>query len=185
MTKTHYIALLRGINVGGKNIIRMAQLRECLEKAGLTNVSTYIASGNVLFESTQGLNAVEKTFDRTVLEAFGYPGPTVVLSTDDFQTILKEAPAGFGSQPTKYHSDVIFLKRPVSARDVLKDVLALKLKDGVDTAAGGSKALYFTRLSAKRTSSRMSNILKLPSYKSMTIRSWNTAKKLEALAVRD
>lgn len=176
-----YIALLRGINVGGKNPIKMDALRECLTSAGLTDVSTYIASGNVLFTSTDSLNSVETIFDNAVDDAFGYKGPTVIIAKNDYLAIIREAPKGFGSTPDILHSDVVFLKPPHKTTEVLKDVVALKLRDGVDTVAAGSRALYFTRVSAERTKSRMSKITELDSYKSMTIRSWTTAKKLEAL----
>lgn len=178
---TRYLALLRGINVGGNNVIKMTDLRDCLEAAGFSNVSTYIASGNVLFECGDPLLKVEQTIDAALEKTFGYKGPTVVLSEADFQTVINEAPNGFGTKPDTFHSDVIFLKLPAQPGQVLKDLLALKMREGVDTAAAGSKALYFTRLSAERRRSRLNRILELPSYKSMTIRSWNTAMKLKAL----
>jgi len=159
----------------------MAELRECLQAAGFTNVSTYIASGNVLFESDMNLVKVEHTIDTALENTFAYKGPTVVLSEADFRRIVKEAPNGFGTRPDTFHSDVIFLKPPTRPTQVLKDLVTLKLREGVDTAAAGSKALYFTRLSAERQKSRLNKILELPAYKSMTIRSWNTTKKLEAL----
>lgn len=181
MENTRYIALLRGINVGGNNVIKMVDLRVCLQAAGFKNVTTYIASGNVLFESELSLIEVEHTVDSALEKAFGYKGPTVVLSEKDFHTILNEAPKDFGANPDIFHSDVIFLKLPAEPNRILKDLLALKMREGVDTAAAGSKALYFTRLSAERRKSRLNKILELPAYKSMTIRSWSTATKLKLL----
>jgi len=181
MVNTRYVALLRGINVGGNNVIKMSDLRECLQAADFKNISTYIASGNVIFESELSLPEVESTIDAALEKAFGYKGPTVVLSEKDFHTILNEAPKGFGAKPDIFHSDIIFLKLPAQPSQVLEDLLALKMRDGVDTATAGSKALYFTRLSAERQKSRLSKILELQSYKSMTIRSWNTAMKLKSL----
>jgi uncharacterized protein (DUF1697 family) len=159
----------------------MTLLRECLEAAGFINVRTYIASGNVLFKSDKNLAQSEAIFDATLDKTFGYKGPTVILSETDYRIIMKEAPRGFGEQPDVYHSDVIFLKQPAKPDKVLKDVLALKIREGVDTAAAGSRALYFTRVSANRIKSRMNKITRLATYKSMTIRSWNTTKKLESL----
>jgi len=176
-----YIALLRGINVGGKNPIKMDALRTCLADAGLQDVSTYIASGNVLFSSGLSPKKAESTVDSALENAFGYKGPTVVITETDYKTIIKQAPRGFGTTPDTLHSDVVFLKSPYKASEVLNDVIALKLRDGVDTVAAGTKALYFTRVSAQRTKSRMNKITELASYKSMTIRSWTTAKKLESL----
>ena len=54
----NFIALLRGINVGGKNKVEMGQLKNLLETAGYTKVSTYINSGNVLFESDENLDNI-------------------------------------------------------------------------------------------------------------------------------
>lgn len=55
-----YIALLRGINVGGKNKIKMAELREPLKATGLENIRTYIQSGNILFQSDKQANQLQK-----------------------------------------------------------------------------------------------------------------------------
>jgi uncharacterized protein (DUF1697 family) len=178
---TRYIALLRGINVGGKNPIKMETLRECLMAAGLHDVSTYIASGNVLFTGPNSLKKVEEIFDTALGDAFGYEGPTVIVSESDYKIIIQEAPRGFGSTPDALHSDVAFLKAPYRSAEVIKDVVALNLRENVDTVAAGTKALYFTRVSAERTKSRMSKITELPSYKSMTIRSWTTVQKIETL----
>jgi len=181
MSTNRYVALLRGINVGGKNPIKMDALRDCLIQAGLTDVSTYIASGNVLFTHTEDLNKTERLFDTAVDKVFGYKGPTVIIAEKDYRQIIEDAPKGFGSTPDILHSDVVFLKYPFKSIEVVKDVVGLKLRDGVDTVSAGSKALYFTRVSAERTKSRMNKITELDSYKSMTIRSWTTAKKLETL----
>jgi hypothetical protein len=51
--ETQYVALLRGINVGGNNLIKMADLKACFEKLDLAEVATYIQSGNVLFSTTE------------------------------------------------------------------------------------------------------------------------------------
>jgi uncharacterized protein (DUF1697 family) len=181
MSKNRYVALLRGINVGGKNPMKMNELRDCLQAAGLSELSTYIASGNVLFSSERSLRELESDINTALHERFGYSGPTVVLSKQSFLAVVNEAPDGFGQTPEQFHSDVIFLKQPTTASEDLRDVLGLRLKDGVDTARAGSMALYFTRLSARRTSSRMSKILELPSYSRMTVRSWKTVQAIRSL----
>lgn len=61
MKANEYIALLRGINVGGNNIIKMAELRECITGLGFKNVRTYIQSGNILFETTEQDSQVLET----------------------------------------------------------------------------------------------------------------------------
>src|SRR5689334_768214 len=119
MSRIRYVALLRGINVGGKNPIKMDALRACFEEAGFDDVVTYIASGNVVFSSSDPRTKTEATIDAMLEKAFGYRGPTVVLSATDFVAIMNEAPKGFGQSPDEYHSDVIFLKLPARPQEVL------------------------------------------------------------------
>ena len=74
-----YVALLRGINVGGKSIIRMADLRECAEALGLEDVSTYIASGNLLFRSRERSAArLEAALEQALQRRFALPVRIVV-----------------------------------------------------------------------------------------------------------
>lgn len=173
-----YAVLLRGINVGGKNIIKMTELTACLDAAGLDNVATYIQSGNVLFESTQIKTAIEQTIKNALAKTFTYQAPFVVLSLQELRAVVKEAPKGFGSDPAAYRYDCIFLKAPLTAAEALQNT---PIKEGVDEVAAGPDVLYFSRLAAKATSSRISRIVSMPMYQNMTIRNWNTTTKLLAL----
>ena len=65
-----YVILLRGINVGGKNLVPMAGLRKCLEEQGFSNVSTYIASGNVILKSDKRANDVKAQIEEVLPENF-------------------------------------------------------------------------------------------------------------------
>ncbi|MEW2921215.1 DUF1697 domain-containing protein [Muricauda sp. ANG21] len=92
MKKT-FIALLRGINVGGQKKIKMAELRETLTRTGLENVQTYIQSGNVIFESSEGnLKSLENSVREAILKNFGFEVPTLVISGNDIKEILKANP---------------------------------------------------------------------------------------------
>lgn len=171
-----YVALLRGINVGGRNIIKMTELQACFEELGFEAVSTYIQSGNVLFASkesavTKLCNKIEMTLSKT----FGYQASLVLRSQLQLQKIVQSAPKGFGSSPAKYRYDVMFLKEPLSASVALKTV---PTKPGVDQAYAGAGVLYFSRLISKASQSRLSRIISMPIYQSMTIRNWNTTTAL-------
>jgi uncharacterized protein (DUF1697 family) len=63
---TRYVALLHGINVGGKNLIRMTDLRACFERLGFADVATYIQSGNVVFGATGASAALTRRIERAV-----------------------------------------------------------------------------------------------------------------------
>jgi len=180
MPHTQYLALLRGINVGGGNIIRMADLKTCLEASKLENVATYIASGNVLFDSREtNTTKLATALERALSKTFSpYDARLVVCSHTKLEQIVRKAPKGFGSQPATFRYDVIFLKEPATAAEALKHV---KTREGVDQAGAGPDVLYFSRVTARAAQSQLSKIVSLPIYKSMTIRSWNTTTKLLAL----
>ena len=88
-----YIALLRGINVGGKSIIKMSALKDCFEQAGMTNVATYIQSGNVTFETgKRPVSSVTTRVERALAKAFGQPLSVVVQSAAQFERVVADVP---------------------------------------------------------------------------------------------
>lgn len=174
--KIQYLSLLRGINVGGNNIIRMHDLKECFGSLGMSDVQTYIQSGNVLFKSdytdkTKLLVAIENALS----ERFSYRSKIVLLTKDELYAAVTGTPAGFGAEPELYRYDVAFLKEPVTAIEAIKTI---RLREGVDTADAGPGVLFFSRLISKAGQSYMSKIITLPVYQHMTIRNWNTTTKL-------
>ena len=175
---TAYVALLRGINVGGKNIVRMTDLRAAFEDAGYAAVSTYIQSGNVLFESDRPSTELESHIETLLERAFGLSLVVVVRSHQQLRNVVTRAPDSFGAAPDTYHSDVIFLKAPLSSSQALR---AVDLRDGVDQAWPGTRVLYFSRLSERLSQSRLSRIASTKQYQNMTIRNWNTTTKLLTL----
>src|SRR5687767_10937239 len=95
-----HVALVRGINVGGKNIIRMAALQGALGKAGLDDVLTYIQSGNVLFASREPSAAtLEARIEAAIARTFPCAPAVVVLNRKQMNDVVAAAPRGFGSAP--------------------------------------------------------------------------------------
>ena len=173
---TSYVALLRGINVGGKNPIKMPALKACFEVNGFENVSTYIQSGNVLFESAESPSVqLTRRIEGMLAEAFDYVPTVVVRNRKQIRAIVERAPKGFGAEPKKYRYDVIFLKEPLAATAAMKH---LPTNPAVDQADAGTGVLYVSRLTAKATQSRLNRIISSPIYPSVTIRNWNTTTKL-------
>jgi uncharacterized protein (DUF1697 family) len=171
-----YVALLRGINVGGKNLIRMPALKECFETAGFEDVSTYIQSGNVLFRAAGAASALPARVEKTLSKTFDYYQASVVIrSHAQLRSTVESAPVGFGVDPEAYRYDVLFLKPPLTASKALEQV---PVKDGVDDVHAGRGVLYFSRLASRASSSRLSRVASMPIYKSMTIRNWNTTTRL-------
>jgi uncharacterized protein (DUF1697 family) len=175
-----YLILLRGINVGGKNTIPMSGLKKCLEDQGFSNVSTYIASGNVILQSVKRADEVRKQIEQILPEHFNLDDgfiKVLVLNPDQIKTIVDHKPSDFGEQPDTYHSDAIFLI-DITASEAMS---AFNPREGVDSIWPGDGVIYSQRPSSQRTKSRLNKIMESPLYKSMTIRNWNTTTKLQEI----
>ncbi|MBG0568608.1 DUF1697 domain-containing protein [Actinoplanes aureus] len=178
-----FLVLLRGINVGGKNKVSMAELKKCLEELGFFGVSTFIASGNVILTSDRNADEIAAQIEAALSNAFKLDDEIVkvlVLTRDQLHAVVSDRPKGFGDHPEKFHSDAIFLMG-IEAADVMP---IFNPREGVDRVWPGNGVVYSERLSAQRTKSRLSSIIKSPLYKSMTIRSWSTTIKLSELIER-
>jgi uncharacterized protein (DUF1697 family) len=179
VNKKQYLALLRGINVGGKNIIKMAELKGCFENLGFSNVTTYIQSGNVIFSSTyHDEMRITTQIEEILSSVFGYESTVVLVSSEQLKNVVTNSPVDFGINPTDYKYDVLFIKQPIDTEEVMRSV---KTKEGVDKIWQGDRVVYFSRLAQKAGSSYMSKIVTLPVYKLITIRNWNTTTKLYEL----
>jgi uncharacterized protein (DUF1697 family) len=88
-----YIALLRGINVGGKRKILMKDLKELLLALGFENVQTYIQSGNVIFESNEKDKILlAKQIQTSISDKYGFEVPTIIIEISNYQKIIKSNP---------------------------------------------------------------------------------------------
>ena len=171
-----YLALLRGINVGGNNIIRMADLKSCFEAMDFNDVSTYIQSGNVIFRSgTRDKAGLTKEIEKGLSERFNYKSRVAVFSHQQIKEIVGQAPPYFGTEADKYKYDVLFLIEPLTAGELMKKV---NTRVEVDRVYAGESALYFSRLISKASQSRLTKIITIPEYKNITIRNWNTTTRL-------
>ena len=176
MSKSRHVALLRGINVGKNNIIKMVDLRASFEAMGFSEVETLIQSGNVVFSSKAASKAkLSETIEQKLSDAFGYESRVVVVSAKELGLVVAQAPTGFGKWPDRYRYDVLFVRAPLTTSQALEQVL---VKPGVDVAHAGEHALYFRRLISKAAQSHLPKLVQKPVYKSLTIRNWNTTTKL-------
>lgn len=173
-----WVALLRGINVGGKNLIPMSALEAFFVAQGLSHVATYIQSGNVLFTSREPGGTLAARLEAGLSSAFGYPATVVLRTRAQLRRVVEGAPPGFGARPRLHRYDVAFLAPSLSASDLLARV---PVRPGVDQASAGPGALYLSRRIAGASRSRLSRITSIPEYERMTIRTWRTATALLAM----
>ncbi|GAA3892911.1 DUF1697 domain-containing protein [Leifsonia kafniensis] len=170
-----FVALLRGINVGGKNLIGMPDLAACFRDAGYDDVRTYIQSGNVLFTSRRPAGAVlEDAIERMLEQRFEIPILVVVRSRDELAATIAAAPANHGS--AELRSDVYFLKDPLTAEATFAELP--ELREGVDSVALGPGAIFFSRVAAHATKTRITRLNGMPVFRQMTVRSWRTTTRI-------
>ncbi len=171
------LALLRGINVGGKNLVKMADLRAAYEDLGYDDVATYIQSGNVLFRSPRE-PAVELAarMEKELRKELGIELKLVLLTEPQLRKVVESAPRGFGAEECR--NDVIFLRKPLTPA---KAFAVAETREGVDRKWKGNGVVYFSRLTERASGSRLGRITQRPEYKDLTIRSWGTTQKLLGL----
>jgi len=172
-----YVALLRGINVGGRNLIPMAALKQCFERTGVENVATYIQSGNVLFESPERSAAkLGRLIEETVASTFGISARVLVLSHAQLETVLADVPA-IWKREAPLRRNIAFLFPPVTASQALKEV---SVNPDVDSAAAGPGVLYMSTTLSDLAQSRFPKLVGTRIYRDMTVRSHGTCQKILA-----
>jgi len=173
-----YVALLRGINVGGNSLIKMADLKVCFESLGHENVKTYINSGNVIFDSNEKSETVLSADIENSIEAtFKIPVRVVVISKPNYQKIIQNVPKGWGEEGWKYNT--LFLIPPYDIKEITADIG--QLKQDIETMQIGEGVIYQAMLFTSFGKTTGGKLASRSSYKKMTVRNWNTSRKLLAL----
>jgi uncharacterized protein (DUF1697 family) len=175
-----YVILMRGINVGGKNKVPMAELKLCLQELGFESITTYIQSGNVVLRSELDADALSAKIEDMLPKKFKLDDSIIRVAALEYKTfkkIVMQAPKEFGKDSTSYRYNVIFLMN-FSPTKAMQQIDA---REGVDKVWQGDKAIYFRNSTLNASKSHLSRITQQPVYKSITIRNWNTTTKLMKL----
>lgn len=173
-----YVALLRGINVGGNTKIAMPQLKTCFEELDFTNVKTYINSGNVIFETrAQSAPKLCAAIEKSIETSFGLAVPVIVMTQAEINKILAEVPTDWVNSSDE-KTDVMFLWDHVDLTSVLDQ---LKPNPDLETLKVLPRALVWNVMRKNVTKSKILKMIGTPLYKSMTVRNINTVRKLAAL----
>ena len=166
---TKYIALLRAVNVGGTGKLPMAQLKAMCGDAGFVGVETYIASGNVIFESNAAIGKVKSALEQRLLAYAGKPIGVVLRTDAEMQAVLKSNP--FPKAPPNYAYAIFLNERP--PRDALEHAVGVQDEE----MRLGKREIYVYYPSGAGRSK-----LKLPAAKSGTARNMNTIAALADMA---
>ncbi len=175
-----YIALLRGVNVGGKNKVSMPSLKAAFEKAGFYEVSTYINSGNVIFSAQkQDIEALQRTCRQVIMDMFQLDIAVAVLSANDLHDALAHAPVWWDQDIASKHN-AIFVIAPANADSIIESVGHSKPE--YEQVSGHGHLIFWSAPLDTFSRTRWSKIVSTSAYSSVTIRNANTTKKLSELA---
>ena len=177
---TTYIALLRGINVGGKNKIDMKELKATFSGAGFSDVRTYINSGNVIFSSDKNEPAVKTICETIISENFNLNIPVGVISAADLCAALSNRPNWWGTDPDSKHN-AIFVIPPMKTAEVLAQIG--EVKPEYEKLDYYGNLIFWSAPIATYSRTRLTKIVQSKAaYNAITIRNANTAFKLAELA---
>ena len=170
-----WIALLRGINVGGRNKIKMAELREALEQSGLDNVETYIQSGNLIFDSTSTRIENEQLIHESIRERWTYDVPVMAVKASELRKSASANP--FPSRDIVSIHLTILEKKPT--RQLVSAVESLDIGDDEVVVKGRHVYLCLAHGYAK---TKLNNgFLESKFQCKATTRNWKTVTKLVEL----
>ncbi len=166
-----YIALLRGINVGGNKRVEMKQLKALFEALGFTNVSTYINSGNIVFESNKDTKTIQKDIDTNLVKEFGFAIPTLIKTQREMQKIARAIPQGWQND-TKQRTDVDYLFDEINNPKIIDELPVNRKYVDVRYVKG---AIFWNLDRANIGKSRLNKLIGHKVYRFMTMRNVNTA----------
>ena len=173
-----YIAFLRGVNLGGKNKIPMAELKTDFENLGFGAVKTYLNSGNVLFSSDQnGREELASQIESMIKVKFGFDIPVFVILRQDLEDILQNAPAWWGAGREGIYDNLIFIMPPAVFSQVSDEIGAPR--EGLEQIQNYKEAIFwsFSRKDYQKTNWWPKTASAAISRK-LTIRTANTVRKL-------
>jgi len=174
-----YIALLRGINVGGKNKVSMKELKELLEKSGFQNVVTYINSGNIIFSSDNSdIEFLRRNMEALILEKFKIELLVMVISAEEFIEALRNAPDWWNVDKESKHN-AIFVIPPATVDEVIREVG--EIKPEYEKVSSFGRVIFWSAPLKTFSRTRWSKVVGKTVYNRITIRNANTAKKLMEL----
>ncbi len=180
-----YVALLRGINVGGKNKVVMSELREQIAAEGFTNVRTYINSGNVLFEVEDDTprEDVAQAVEDLLARRYDFPIRLALLTAQDYLAELHSLPDWWHGEVAR--RDALFYTRGLDRSHVRERIEAMELGD--EAVHFGKYAVFWGKFDEKSflKTAYHKRLLREDFYRQVTIRSGSTVEKIAAMLSQD
>ena len=167
--------MLRGINVGGNNKIDMAALKAAFAESGFTDPKTYINSGNVLFSSEKDIADIRGECRALIGRHFGLDIAVAVLGSAELAESVAAAPDWWGRDADSKHN-AIFVIAPATVREVLEEMG--RINDDYERLAFHGSVIFWSAPTATFSRTKYGAMAKHPAYRKVTVRNFNTARKL-------
>ena len=176
-----YVALLRGINISGKNKVPMAELKKCFEALGFTEVKTWLNSGNVIFSVDDAdAAALTERVEGVIHREFGLDIPVFVIPQEELADILRHAPDWWGTENKALYDNLIFILPPAAFPDVYQAIGAPK--EGLEQVQAYRSAVFwsFSRKAYQKTN-WWPKTARADIGSKLTIRTANTVRKIAGI----
>ena len=170
-----FVALLRGVNVGGNNMISMSSLKESFADIGFTNVSTYINSGNIIFTAKEtDARKLEQRIEQMLSKKYDLGSKVVVRSLAEMETLVKSLPSHWDGDG-RWRYNVMFLRHSIDSEKVLAD---LPFNSDVENVCYRPGTLLWSAQVSDLSRTNMQKLSSRKVFQDMTVRNLNTTRKL-------
>ena len=173
-----YVLLLRGINVGGKNKVSMADLKDAIASLGYENVITYINSGNIIFDTTDNIDIINEKISQK-LNYYSFKINKVILTKEEYIEELKNLPSWWNDD--FYRKDVLFYSEDIDYSIIKERINSMPLND--ENVYFGKRAVFWGKFNEKNylKTAYHKYLIKESFYKAVTIRNGRTFMKIAEL----
>src|SRR5829696_1946752 len=172
---TVFVALLRGVNVGGNNMISMRSLKESFEHLGFTNVTTYINSGNIIFQSKEDdPRKLQRKIEQMLSIDYQLDSKVVLRSLSEMEKLVKALPQDWGGD-SDWRYNVMFLRHSIDSEKILSE---LPIKSDIEEVLYRPGAVLWSVEASESSRSKMVKLSTRKISQDMTVRNLNTTRKL-------
>lgn len=172
-----YVALLRGINVGGNSKVEMQKLKTTFETLGSRNVTTYINSGNVVFSDARTAEELIPLIEEAIAKDFGLEIRIVLRDLISIRKVCQKVPTDW-TNDEKQKTDVLFLWEEIDNSDIIKKIV---INPAIENVLYVKGALVWNIGRENVTKGGGVKLIKTGFYRHMTARNINTVRKLYEL----
>jgi len=173
-----FVALLRGVNVGGNNMISMSALKKSFEALGFNDVVTYINSGNIIFKSKEAdARKLETKIEKMLSKEYQLESRVVLRSLSEMEKVVQNLPKNWTAD-RDWRYNVIFLRHTIDSEKILAE---LEVKKDIEEVVYCPGALLWSAQISELTRTNMLKLSSRKMYLDMTIRNQNTTRKLYEL----